>query len=1029
MTDANTLELAAPGTATVSTQNDGQNTTVRLESIAGANISTVRYSYSLNGVDFTTIDTVSRNDNGAFSTEWAANGLAGATGVTLRAQGLAADGTTVVDSATTLVDVDNNDPTVNITDGTGVGVFQQQYTTEGQTDQNVIVSGTGSSITSAPALEFWDPSAHAFAAGGTGTSTTTGTSPTHGTWTGVMDITGYDYGANDELLVRATETTDDAEAFGLYKQAITTVTATADRTNVPAGSAATVTVKVTDQNGMPIAGAQVFSSNGGPAEYTDANGEATFSQNAGSAYYYANADDSNPYEPELGDKKSDTVTVTQYAAAPTTLAATSRDGSAFDIDENDSDGVGTDDITVQVKDQQGNNIGGVRTVRYYWVETPFDGSPATQRFPAGTATSTAVTDVNGKANIVFPTGQTDPNGTYVLHASVDADGLGNGAIAESEVLTVKAGDSTLKWTNGNPTQAQRGTSVDATGSLTLPDGTGLPGRSVKVDYANGGGAENSGIVLANGTTGTTRTVTTGADGTFTVTVKDPANTPATDETGTLTANTVPGTTDGDDPDEGPATLGVQFVADVTPATVTFVAVPLSDVDVNSDGLFQPGDIQAYKLTVKTADDPATGADESHPVTNSQVTLTLDHGYFTDGTPAGTPASGADAGAYKQLGTDNGQKLTVTTDGSGEATVLVAIGRDTGFDDDGAVTSTIAATDGAATKSQTANWTSSNPINGGEVKIVESPADRQTGPTDPAPVNGEIRYDVFTTDQFGNLVGGEDVTITTDDPDADVNGVNNVGQVKSDFDNRGEFTVTSSRAGTYTVTGSWTTDTYRYTTATGNGAPVFAPNNEVVTGSADAEFYAVDFAASTFTITSNPEGRVPVGSAVTETVTAVDQEGNPIPGLSVRFVVNGPGDQTSDVERFTNANGQAFYTVIGNSEGTANVNAVITDGQQVTTVSDSITFAGPKQRYIALKVRGKNLANGDDRVFANAKSFASGLVAKVFVNGKQVASHKLNERGNFAFVLADKNGNKTTKYVVRVAETETTKAAHNSIYIK
>ncbi|WP_085873375.1 MULTISPECIES: beta strand repeat-containing protein [unclassified Nocardioides] len=1013
VTDANTLELATPTGTTVSAQNDGTDSTVRLEAIGGANISTVRFSYSLNGTDFNTIATVSRNDNGAFSTEWNPAGLAGATGLTIRATGLAADGTTVVDTVdNNPVAVDNNADTVNITDGTGVGVFQQQYA--GHTEQDVIVKGTASDPASAPALAFWDPSAHAFAPGGTATSTTADGATT-GTWTGVMDITGYDYGTGDELLVRATDVTQDAEAFGLYKQTITTVTATADRTNVPAGSSANVTVTVVDQNGQPIAGAEVRSSNGGGAQYTDAMGQAPFAQNAGSAYYYANTDDSDPFEPELGDKKSDTVTVTQYSAAPTSLAATSRDGAAFDVEENDSDGVGTDDITVQIKDQQGNNVAAAgRTVRYYWTETPFDGSPATERFPASPVTSTTVTDGTGKANIAFPTGQTDIDGTYVLHASLDADPLGNGAVAEAEVLTVKAGESDLMWENGDPTQAVIGSSVDATGSLELADGTGLPGRSVKVDYANGGG--NAGIVLANGTTAATRTVTTGADGSFTVTVKDAA-TPNTPESGTLTANTVAGTTDSDDPNEGPATLDVDFLADVTPATVT--VAPGATTDLNGSANDAPGELKPFTITVKTADDPATPGDESHAVSNATVNLTLDHGFFTDGTTNLPTVAGADAPDYKVLGTDGGKSLTVTTNGSGQVTVLTSIGRDAGFDDDGMVTSTVTATVASLSKTATHDWDSSDPINGGEVKLVESPADRQSGPTDPSPITNDVRYDVFTTDQFGNLVGGETVALSVDDPDASVSSATAV----SDFDDRGEFDVSATRGGTYTVTGTWATETLKYT----NTAGATAAGTETVAGSTDAEFYSVDFTASTFTITSNPEGRVPVGSAVTETVTAIDQEGNPIPGLSVRFAVAGPGDQTSDVERFTNANGQAFYTVIGNSKGTANVNAVITDGEQVQTVSDTVVF-GAKKKFIGMQLRNNSRGN-TDILKVNAKPIAEGLVAKVFVDGKKVAQHKLGSAGNHNFKIKDKNGNQITTYLVKVAETATTHAAQNQEKIK
>ncbi|GAB2643185.1 hypothetical protein GCM10027270_34300 [Nocardioides ginkgobilobae] len=49
----------------------------------------------------------------------------------------------------------------------------------------------------------------------------------------------------------------DAEAYTLYRQTITTVTATSDRTNVAPGEAAAVTVKVVDQRDRPMVGVQV----------------------------------------------------------------------------------------------------------------------------------------------------------------------------------------------------------------------------------------------------------------------------------------------------------------------------------------------------------------------------------------------------------------------------------------------------------------------------------------------------------------------------------------------------------------------------------------------------------------------------------------------------------------------------------------------------------------------------------------------------------------------------------------------------
>ena len=80
-------------------------------------------------------------------------------------------------------------------------------------------------------------------------------------------------------------------------------------------------------------------SNGGTAKYTDGNGKCqTVQPERGrrNVLLRRTPRTPTPYKPELGDKKSDTVTVTQYDPAPTALAGDSRDGAAFDVDEYDA---------------------------------------------------------------------------------------------------------------------------------------------------------------------------------------------------------------------------------------------------------------------------------------------------------------------------------------------------------------------------------------------------------------------------------------------------------------------------------------------------------------------------------------------------------------------------------------------------------------------------------------------------------------------------------------------------------------------
>ncbi len=157
---------------------------------------------------------------------------------------------------------------------------------------------------------------------------------------------------------------DDTEAFTLYRQTITTVTAVAETAGA---NASEVTVTVLDQNGEPIAGARVLPSNdnaefAGEAEFTDAQGQVTFNQAGGTTYYYADATAAEGYQAGLGDKRSADVVVDQYVPVADAVEAESDNGNAFDFDEYNA----SNDITVQVQDQRGADFAGGSTVEYYW---------------------------------------------------------------------------------------------------------------------------------------------------------------------------------------------------------------------------------------------------------------------------------------------------------------------------------------------------------------------------------------------------------------------------------------------------------------------------------------------------------------------------------------------------------------------------------------------------------------------------------------------------------------------------------------
>lgn len=988
------LTLVSPSAngTPLSAKNDGSNTTVRLEAIAPATVTAVTFQYKIGAGSFTDIGTAT-GDNGAFSLEWNPSAIAGATNVTIRATATVSGAP--VTSDITGVAVNNTLDTVNVTDGDAVGVFQSPY---GGGENWVALSGTDSAPHATPSVSWWKQGTGF--TGATTASDTTGSGATTGSWVSMLDIQGYPYGgASDQLLVNATEPTgltEDAEAFTLYKQTITKVTATPKATNVPAGSPATpVAVTVTDQNGKPIAGARVKNSDGTQTHTTDVNGKATFTQNPGSDYYYADATNTAGYNPELGDQKSDTVTINQYNAAPTTLKGSSHDGAAFDLDE-----YANGDITVQITDQNGNPIKEAgRTVQYYWVETPFDGAPASQRFPA-TLTTPAVTDANGVATISFPTGQTDPSGSYKLFASLDANALGNGAIPEGNVLTVKAGQGDIKYDAGANTGALAGTSVDVKGKFVLEDGTALPNRAIQFSYATAD-AHPAGIVQSDGTVGSTRTIKTGADGTFTVTVKDQVVTPNQDtERGLLTGTTQDSDFVGDGGNDGNAndssSIGIVFAQGAPPAGST---IEVSDMTPGNNG--KPGVAVGGSVTV---------LDASHnPVVNQVVTLTVDgNSFFTDGNDKST-ANGAKVGDL----TNSGQSMTTVTNASGVATFAVGIGRSAEFDDDGKAEDIVKAAAGSISDTEDVDYNSVNPLNPGEVTLeLADASEQESGVLPKAPVSDEVALQAVTTDQFGNRVGGEGVEVT--------GGSNDVWVTTGFGLHSGIADVNESHAGDVDYTGTWeaSTDTYQGGVPTGG--------TKTLTDSTTVNWYEVDFANSTFTLSHSGADTQDVGATVVETFTGVDQFGEPIADLGVEFFRSGPDNQQDGEGNSGNwlgQDGKAQYVFQGAKAGKAVVTTVGFDNNgdivDQAGLTDSVQFVNPPKADINLKAGGKDNGPKDDKLKVTANDNASGLVAKVFVNGKKVASHKLNSSGDFTFTIKDKNGGKATKYVVKVAGTSLT----------
>lgn len=1065
---AGNVTLYSQFTGGASIQNDGVNQTIHLLAGAGSDATQVRFQYDNGGATPVVIATVNRDSNGAFSFEWAPPVAIINTTVDVEAVSLNAGGTALAtDSVSTLVSANARAVDIANAPGSALGAFVQPYTTEGNTATLGAVTGT----TSGNSVELSERTDNA----ATTTPATLGTANAQGIspFNGTVDLSNYGFDTTatapivNEAIIGASVNggnSDDAEVVKVAKQSVGNVDVTSSpATPIPNG-ATKITVTVTDaaSGGKPVAGAQVVADQAtgadgagiADAKYTDGNGQVTYNVNAptpaGSKAYsfYVNTTDVDAFENGVDFRKS--VTVTSVAQNVQALTSSSADGAQFDFNEYDA----PSDISALLKDQSGRPFAG-QTVSYSYTFVPFN-APPTGTTVTPPPRGLAVTDANGKANIPFvPATKTGPgtgdytSGTYTLNVFVDNNGTPgqqDGELAAAP-LVFKAGDSTLAFSdvpvpsNGAATDATKiaGTTATFDASLKLGDGTALPGRTVRFTYSPKAdsflaaqGGQPAGTTRSNDTVAVG---TTDAAGVTSVAVTDPVKTPDAAELGNnLDAETIvtPATAPAvasSEADEVADTLDLDFV-DNTPNFKTTVKVV-------SGGIGKPGTATSGTVTL-TEDADKDAATAETPVGAGQaVTLTVGgKAFFTDGTYK-SGATGSDA-ELKNLG----QTLVVQT-GDNPATPGVetnyasfqtSIARDEGFDDDGKVTAVVTGAAGTFSGKDNQVFDSSMPINGGDVKLVRTP--NQNIPTDPArtgdAVADQVKFDVFTTDQFDNRVGGASVAITDSSATATT-----TTPAQSDFVADGDFTVSDTAAETVTLTGKWTTGTTVYTAAPNT---VGAGQPETLTGTATQEFYTVDFNASKFTIVQNPDGRVAVGSAVTEVVTIVDQKGNPIAGLNVAFIRQGPGNQQDGDENRatqTNANGQSFYTFTGTEAGTARVSAVIFDGTPLVSgpnrkiISDDVTFGDaqpPVKTPIAAQVNGQNNGAKNDRVRIKTTPSAGNARVKLFTranngfSGRKVLlkETRLNANGRKTFVRPDKNGNRITKYWVVVRGTDTTK---------
>jgi hypothetical protein len=325
------------GPTDLTAKNDGTDSTVRLEAGAGVNVPSVTFQVSRNGGAYADIATVaSRNDDGAFSHEWnpADNGAFPGDAIDLR----------VVNAADiTEDDTENgftlrlasavNTQAINIAAGEQKGYFEDP---DNLTEYTLGVAGTTTVTSTAtidrPCISWQDGGAN----DEDGTCDTSNGGD--GTWEGTLRFSDATYTLDDptlppaeadQMVVRAqTDTvlapddqTDDFEAFTLYEQTLTSLTATITPAEEP--DPGVVTVTVLDQNSNPIAGIEVFEAGGAFAGTTDGRGQLAVEQDDTVQYYYANADSPDAFSPAAGDKRSPDV---QNLAANVSIVTSPSDG-------------------------------------------------------------------------------------------------------------------------------------------------------------------------------------------------------------------------------------------------------------------------------------------------------------------------------------------------------------------------------------------------------------------------------------------------------------------------------------------------------------------------------------------------------------------------------------------------------------------------------------------------------------------------------------------------------------------------------
>ncbi|SFC51434.1 hypothetical protein SAMN04487968_107129 [Nocardioides terrae] len=476
-------------------------------------------------------------DAGGYVTgSWSAAALAGRT-VAVRVAATLGVGEEAVTSYATRRDVKvtgQSSPTNSVLLTTSAqGYFPQPYVSAGHTATLAAVLGTTSASDGDVALSWWRASDGTFQ-GRTDAAVSptafkasfdpgdlpslpspTGSSVPGGFFSGALDISAFDAQDGPDgaiLAIAARRDSDDVLPVTLHEQTISHISFDAFGDPTPDGTPAILSVS--DENGAPVAGAQVRRlPDNALVGYTDGAGHVSALQPAASTVtYYANAADDATFDAP-DDVKTTTGATPAYAPEATSTVARLADGSAFDSDE-----YAAGDVALQIVDQKGAPYASASQVSYSLYRT--GSTPTAPVTATADATGRVVIPVNAAMAGSYTLDYTTPNEARVDHRLRTTFTVGD------SVLTLAAGVAS----------APSGGRMTYVGSLSV-GGKPMPGRTIDLSYARGhelapGRLADAGIGAARALTGTT---TTNALGQFSVTVQDQAEAGNPSESGRLTA--------------------------------------------------------------------------------------------------------------------------------------------------------------------------------------------------------------------------------------------------------------------------------------------------------------------------------------------------------------------------------------------------------------------------------------------------------------------------------------------------------------